>query len=146
MRHPGVGVGEALIPMGGQACDERPRQGALAHISESLHIHDIVVMAGAQQLKKVEAALGAGRAEPGEMVVADLGADAIDALMTRAAASPVPGGPSTGIHATFSRPARSTSWAPGTKPCWLSISIRMTWRLETSRPIERNCASRRATV
>ena len=38
-------------------------------------------MAGAQQLEEVETALGAGRAKPGEVGVANLGAEAVGGLV-----------------------------------------------------------------
>ena len=41
-------------------------------------------VAGAQELQEVQPALAAGRAEPGEIVVADLRADGIGAAMARA--------------------------------------------------------------
>jgi hypothetical protein len=39
-------------------------------------------MTGAQQFQEVHAALRAGRAKPGEVIIADLGADPIPGLVT----------------------------------------------------------------
>ena len=80
---PGLLVGEVLVGMVGQTGDGMLRQGALAHVGQRLGIDHIVGVAGAQQLQEVEAALGACRGEPGEVLVADLGADAVPALMAR---------------------------------------------------------------
>jgi hypothetical protein len=56
-------------------------QGALAHVGERVGIDDVIAVAGAQQFEEVAAALRAGGAEPGEVRVADVGADAIRGLV-----------------------------------------------------------------
>ncbi len=60
------------------------RERACAHIGERLGIDDVIAMAGPQQVEEVEAALRGGGAEPGEMRVADLGAEAVPGLVARA--------------------------------------------------------------
>ena len=70
--------------MFGQLVDHIRRQRAFAHIGERRGIDDVIAMTGAQQAEEVEAALRAGGAEPGEMVVADLGAEAVLRLMAGA--------------------------------------------------------------
>ena len=47
-------------------------------------VDDVVGVAGPQQLEEVQPALAGRRAEPGEAVVADLRADAVDAAVARA--------------------------------------------------------------
>ncbi len=78
MRHPGRLVGEMMRPvimMGGasQAGDERAGQLALAPVGQGRVIDRVIFLAGAQQLQEVAPALGKGRGERGEAVVADLG-------------------------------------------------------------------------
>jgi len=84
-------------------------QRAFAHVSQRLGIDDVIAMAGAQQREKVEAALRAGGAEPGEVRIANLRAEAVGALW-RAPVS------STVIQAALMSPARSTSRASARKP------------------------------
>src|SRR5215472_4556869 len=79
MRHPGLGIGKVPLRLGGEMVDDGSRQGTLAHIGESLLVENVVAVAGAQEFEKVEPAFGAGGAEPGEVVVPDLGADGIGA-------------------------------------------------------------------
>jgi hypothetical protein len=52
--------------------DHRASQRSLAHVSDRLIVNHIIAVAGTQQLKEVEAALGARGAEPSEVVVANL--------------------------------------------------------------------------
>ena len=59
-------------------------QRAFAHVGQCLGIDDVIVVAGAQQFEEVEAALGGGGAEPGEMRIADLRAEAVRGLVARA--------------------------------------------------------------
>src|SRR4051794_34887313 len=66
-----------------QALDNQAGQVAAAHVGERLSIDHIVVIAGAQQVEKVAAALGCRRAKPGEAVVADLRAEAVLRLVAR---------------------------------------------------------------
>jgi hypothetical protein len=58
-------------------------QRAFAHVGERLGVDDVVVVAGAQQREEVEAALRDGGAEPSEVRVADLRAEAVGGLMAR---------------------------------------------------------------
>src|SRR5271169_3361728 len=59
-------------------------QRAFAHVGQRLGVNDVIVVACAQQREEVEAALGAGGAEPGEMRVADLRAEAIRSFVASA--------------------------------------------------------------
>jgi hypothetical protein len=72
---PGVVTGKAAGGMRDQASDHMGGQGAFTHVGERRGVDDVIVVAGAQQREKVEAALGAG--QPGEVGVADLRAEAI---------------------------------------------------------------------
>ncbi len=74
---PGIVTGKAAVGVLDQASDHMGAQGAVAHVGERLGVDDVIVVAGAQQREEVEAALGAGGAEPGEVRVADLRAEAI---------------------------------------------------------------------
>src|SRR5438876_802336 len=81
MRAPGRLIGKALVGMFDQAGDRMLGQGALAHVGERVGIDDVIAVAGAQQFEEVAAALRAGGAEPGEVRVADVRADAIRGLV-----------------------------------------------------------------
>ena len=78
---PGRLIGEELIRMFGQAGDHRCGKRAVAHIGQRLGIDDVITMAGAQQLQEIETALRIRGAEPGEVCVADLRAEAIRGLV-----------------------------------------------------------------
>lgn len=67
MGAPGHLTDEATIGMLAQASDHRGGQCAFAHVGERLGIDDVVVVAGAQQREEVEAVLGGGGSEPGEV-------------------------------------------------------------------------------
>ena len=69
--------------MRGQSLDERSGQRMLAHVVQGRVVDHIVGVAGAQQVEEVQPALAARRAEPGEVVVADLRADAVGAAVAR---------------------------------------------------------------
>ena len=81
MSGPGHRVGEEALRMLGQAGDHRGGQRALTHVIQRLGIDDVIAVAGTQQVEEIEAALRSGGAEPGKMVVADLRAEAIRALV-----------------------------------------------------------------
>ena len=139
MRGPGRLIGEAAVGMFGQAGDDMAGERAVAHIGQRLGIDDVIAMAGAQQREEVEAALRPGGAEPGEMRVADLGAEAVRGLVARAGVvHRDPGG--------CVSPARSTSRASSRKPSWPAISRRTTWRLEMTMPSACNSVTSRGTV
>ena len=112
----------------GQRCDHRPGQGALAHVGQRLGIDHVIGVAGAQQIEEVQPALAGRGAEPGEVVVADLRADAVRRFVARAGViHRDPGG-------RRSSPARSTSRASARKPSCPAISRRMTCRLRDVEP------------
>jgi hypothetical protein len=83
MRLPSGLVREGALRMACQECDHRSGQGVLAHVGQRLGIDDVVTMPGPQQLEEVQPALAGRAAEPGEVVVADLRADAIHRLVPR---------------------------------------------------------------
>ena len=56
----------------------------MAQIGQRLGIDDVIAVAGAQQLEEIAAALRSGGAEPSEMRIADLGAEAVRGLVARA--------------------------------------------------------------
>jgi len=84
MRGPCRLVGEVTIGMFGEPGDHLSGERTFAHIGERCVIDDVIAMAGAQQAEEVEAALGGGGGEGGEMGIADLGAEAILGLVARA--------------------------------------------------------------
>jgi hypothetical protein len=75
----------------GQARDDRTGQGALAHVGERLGVDHVVAVAGPQHLQEVQPALRAGGGERGEVLVPQLGADAV--LMVVAGAGVVDADP-----------------------------------------------------
>ena len=77
-------IGEQLVVMLGEQPDDRSGKRAAAHIGERFGVDHVVAMPGAQQLQEIEPALRGGRAEPGEVVVADLGTVAVHRLVARA--------------------------------------------------------------
>jgi hypothetical protein len=64
---PGGLVGEISVGMIEKAGDHRASQRSLAHVSDRLVVNHIIAVAGTQQFKEVEAALGARGAEPSEV-------------------------------------------------------------------------------
>ncbi len=84
MPHPSLLIGKLPPLVHGQSLDERSGQGVFAHVLQSCIVDRIVSVTRAQQVEEVQPALAARRAEPGEVVVADLRADAIGAAVARA--------------------------------------------------------------
>src|SRR6266851_6683716 len=84
MGSPGGLIGEGFVRVFGQAGDDRAGEGALAHIGQCLGIDDVIAMTGAQQFEEVAAALRWGGSKPGEVCIANLGAEAVRSLVTRA--------------------------------------------------------------
>jgi hypothetical protein len=83
LRRPGRTVGEVPHRVIGQAGDQRRRQAALTQIRQRHVVDDVIGVAGAQQPEEVQPALAPAAAEPGEVLVADLGADAVRAGVAR---------------------------------------------------------------
>jgi hypothetical protein len=79
---PGVLIAELPVGMIGQARDHMGCQVALAHIGECLGIDHVVAVTGSQKVQEVCTVLGVCCAKPGEMRVADLGAEAVLCLVT----------------------------------------------------------------
>jgi hypothetical protein len=84
MRLPRRVIGEPCVGVPGQAGDQRTGQGTVAHIGQRRGVDDIVGVAGAQQIEKVQPALARGGGEPGKVLVADLRADAVGGFVARA--------------------------------------------------------------
>src|SRR5215472_14895281 len=82
MRRKGVPIAELPVAMIGQACDYMGCQVALAHIGEGLGIDHVIAVTGPQKVQEVCTVLGGCCAEPCEMRVADLGAEAVLCLVT----------------------------------------------------------------
>jgi hypothetical protein len=82
MPKPGRLVREVPLGMLRQAGDHRARQHPLAHVGQGLGVDHIVAVAGPQHLEEVQPALRGRRDERGEVVVAELGADAVLVLVT----------------------------------------------------------------
>jgi hypothetical protein len=72
MPRPGFLIGKLPPLVLGQSLDQRSGQGMLTHIVQGRIVDHIVGVTGAQQVEEVQAAFAARRAEPGEVVVADL--------------------------------------------------------------------------
>ena len=83
MSVPGRPIGEDAIGMLAQAGDDGSGERAGAHIGQGFVIDDVIVMSGAQQFEEVEAAFRTRGPEPGELRVADLGAEAVLGLVAR---------------------------------------------------------------
>ena len=83
MRGPGRLIRKTPLRVGGQRLDDRPGQGAIAHVGQRLGVDDIIGVAGAQQFEEVQPAPAGRGAEPGEVVVADLRAAAARAPVAR---------------------------------------------------------------
>ena len=84
MRLPGSLIGEPRLLVRGQLMNDGSCQGASAHIVQCRLVDDIVCVPGAQQIEKVQPALVGPGGEPGEIVIADLRAEAVLAGMARA--------------------------------------------------------------
>jgi len=69
----------------------------LAHVGQGFGVDDVIPIAGAQQLEKIGPTFGERGREKGEASIADLGGDAVLALM-----------PSTGVIDRDPRSARQT--------------------------------------
>ena len=59
-------------------------QRPFVHVGDRLIIDHVIAVTGAQQFEEVEAALGIRGAKPGEVLIADLGAEAVGDLVARA--------------------------------------------------------------
>jgi hypothetical protein len=84
MRLPGGLIGGPCLSMRGQLIDDGPRQGASAHIVQRRVVDDTVCVPSTQQIEEVQPALAWPGGEPGEVVIADLRAEAVLASMARA--------------------------------------------------------------
>ena len=83
MRAPSLGVGEAALAVGREPSHQGRWHVLFTHIGERRVIDDIVREPGAQAFEEVHAALGIGRLEPSETIVADLRADRVAPLVAR---------------------------------------------------------------
>jgi hypothetical protein len=83
MRLPGRRIGKLLVRVFRQASDDGSGERTLAHVAQCHIIDHVIGISGAQQIEEVPAALAIGRAEPGKVFVADLGAKAVGGFMSR---------------------------------------------------------------
>ena len=83
MRLPAQAIGEAAVEVAGEPGNRRRGEMMLAHIGQGLGVDHVILVTGAQQFEEVAPALRAGGAEPGEVCVADLGAEAVLRLVAR---------------------------------------------------------------
>src|SRR5712691_10883406 len=81
MRLPAQAIGEAGLGMTAKPSDRRLGEMVPAHVGERLGIDRVIVVPRAQQFEEVAPALRTGSSEPGEMRVADLGAEAVPRLV-----------------------------------------------------------------
>ena len=140
MGAPGDPVGEEPVGMFSQTGDHRPGEGTLAHGGQRLGIDDIIAMAGAQQAEEVAAALGVRGAEPGEVCVADLRAEAVRGLVASAGVVDRDPGSARQGGAQHIAVLRAEAVLAGDR------QRRMSCRLEMMTPNARSSASSRATV
>jgi hypothetical protein len=84
MRLPGRRIGKLLLGMLRQPGNGGSGEGMFVHVGQSRLVDHVISVSGPQQIEEVKAALAARGAEPGEIIIADLRADAVDALMPRA--------------------------------------------------------------
>jgi len=84
MRLPSGVIGEAGFRLCCQPGDQDGRQCARAHVGERGVVQHEVAVAGPQEIKEVQPALRRACAEPGEVVIADLRAEAVGRLVPRA--------------------------------------------------------------
>ena len=81
MPEPGSLIAKVPLGMLRQAGGHRSRQRPLPHVGERLGVDHVVGIAGSQHLKEVQPALRAGGREGGEVLVPELGADAVLVLV-----------------------------------------------------------------
>src|SRR4029079_7642960 len=84
MHLPGRRISKMGWPCCRQTGDHNPRQAAAAHVGERRFVQHVIKMPSPQQVEEVQSALRDPCAEPGEAIVADLRAEAVDRLVARA--------------------------------------------------------------
>jgi hypothetical protein len=84
MPHPGALVLEVPLGVRGQLGDHRASQGVLAHVGQGLGADQVIAVASPQHLQEVQPAFRSGGGKPGEVVVTELGADAVLVLVAGA--------------------------------------------------------------
>ena len=102
MRLPGELVGEVCPGLRRQLADHGTGKRTATHVAQGRVIDHVIGVSGAQEIEKVQSALAGPRGEPGEAVVANLGAEAILSGVARAGIVHRDPGRRT-------RPARNTS-------------------------------------
>ena len=83
MRLPSGRVGKLLVRVLGETGNDGSGECTFPHIGQGGVIDHVVAVASTQQIEKVQSALAVGGAEPGEIVVADLCADAVSTFVAR---------------------------------------------------------------
>jgi hypothetical protein len=84
MRLPGELVGEVCPGLRRQLADHGTGKRTATHVAQGRVIDHVIGVSGAQEIEKVQSALAGPRGEPGEAVVANLGAEAILSGVARA--------------------------------------------------------------
>ena len=84
MRLPGPRVGKLLVRVLGKKGDGGAGKRSRAHVRQGCVVDHVIGVSGTQQIEEVESALAAGGAEPSEVVVANLGAEAVAGFVPRA--------------------------------------------------------------
>ena len=81
MRLPRGHIGKLRGLVARQQVDHRSGQVAAAHVGERLGVDHVVGVTGPQKRQEVQPALRSRGGKPSEIIVADLGADAVHASM-----------------------------------------------------------------
>ena len=120
--------------MPAELLDHGAGEMALAHVGQGLGIDHVVLVAGAQQLEEILAALGAHPQELENVVAKKVKRSSpiwvVTPFLLRCRA-PVS---STVIQGALSKPARSTASASSEKAATLLVRRRSTWRFEITKP------------
>ena len=75
-------IGKLFVRVFREPGNGRPSERMFAHVGQGGIVDHVIGVPDTQQIEEVQATLASRRAEPGEVVVADLRADAVRALVT----------------------------------------------------------------
>jgi len=84
MRLPGHRIGKLFAGMPSQPGNGGPGECVFAHIGQGSIVNHVIGVPGPQQIEEVQAAFATRAAEPAEVVVTDLRAEAVGAFVARA--------------------------------------------------------------
>lgn len=107
MRPPGRRVGKMLLGVLGEPGNDRSGECMFAHIAQGRLVDHEIGVPGSQQFEEIEPALTLRRAKPSEIVIANLRANAVDAVMPRPGVASGPRTRSISLAGT----TRSPLWA-----------------------------------